>query len=216
MMLFVRRSFLVPLALCLAPAIWASACGSSDEAPAPAPDGGSGGKGSGGRGSGGSAAGGGPAGTGGVTVTCDMAPCEGRVIQMGVTLPTCCIDAQTCGLGAQGLCLPASTFDDLGREGGPLPPAESIVLDPSCADQVLGQGQFVITFKGCCDAGMCGAAIGEGSPFAQCLTPADARAAGQPDAGPSIPCGTGNKPDASSTGGAGPVTPDAGRHGDAG
>jgi hypothetical protein len=218
MMLDIRRSFLVPVALCLAPATWASACGSDAEAPAP-DGGGSGGSGAGGKGSGGSAAGGGPAATGGAAaVDCDMAPCEGRVIQAGVALPTCCIDAQTCGLGAPGLCLPVSSFDDLGREGGPLPPAETIVLDPTCPDQVLGQGGFVLTLKGCCDAaGFCGTAIGEGSPFAQCLTPEDARAAGQPDAGPSIRCGTVDTPDASSgSGGAGHVVPEAGTRGDAG
>lgn len=215
-MLVVRSRFSVGIALCLAPVLWASACGGDDESPAqPSPEGGAG-SGSGARtGSGGSSAGGGPGATGGSIstggappVTCDMTPCEGRVIQEGVTLPTCCIDAQTCGLGPQGLCLPVSAYDDLTRDGGPLPPGETVVLDPTCPDQVLSQGTLTFTFPGCCDKGLCGAALAQGSPFAQCLTPEDARAAGAADAGASIPCGSRPTPDAG-TGGTGPV-PDGG------
>lgn len=220
----VRRKFSLGIAVCLAPLLWASACGGDDEAPAPS-SGGSGG--SGGRsttGSGGTSAGGGP-GAGGVTTstggvpepTCDMTPCEGRLLQTGAPLPTCCIDATTCGLGVQGICLPVSSFDDLTRpDGGLLPPAETIVLDPACPDQVVTEGPLTLTFRGCCDKGICGNAIAEGGPFAQCLTPDDARAAGTPDAGVSVPCGSGGGSGGAAGTGGSSGSPDSGPSRDGG
>jgi hypothetical protein len=220
-----NRVRLVRCSLAFVPLMWAVACGDDDTSPGHEDAGSTGGKGAGGASTGGRSAGTGGArvGTGGVDAAappaCDQSACEGKTVQ-GTPAPPCCIDADTCGVGAPGFCLSLELLD-AGAGVVPdasIPEPENIVIDPSCPESKIALASYVVVLKGCCDpSGVCGVALAETGPFAQCLTPDDARAAGQPTTVESQRCGTGDagRADAAASDSGVPHPHDAGADADA-